>query len=180
MVSTSTSPARDGPEPLTETSPLAQLLAIGNLDERDAVLAAKSDDQLLVSLLLARLVEDAHVRLATVESLGCFAEAAGEAVVDQGELEDTLESVKNGHLALGSLGRNLDLRGDLGSVVLFYVRLGQANHSMLASWNLEHRSQLQRKQRQADKSAEEFRIGKTHHLEYLAKCRIDPRRELLL
>jgi len=50
------------------------------------VLAAQSDDELLVRLLLARLVEHAHVRLATVEGLGGFAETARESVVDESEL----------------------------------------------------------------------------------------------
>jgi hypothetical protein len=38
---------------LTETSPLAQLLAIGNLDQGDLVLRAKRNHELLVCLLLA-------------------------------------------------------------------------------------------------------------------------------
>jgi hypothetical protein len=106
----------------TETSPLSQLLAIRDLDQRDLVLGAQSNDELLVGLLLASLVQDAHVSLASVEGLGGFTETAGKTVVHQGELEDALESIKNGHLALGGLGRDLDLLGGIGSVVLFYVR----------------------------------------------------------
>src|SRR5689334_922303 len=71
-------PNRDIPGLLTETSPLAELLAVGHLDERDLVLRAEGDDELLVGLLLARLVEHAHVRLPPVESLGRLAETAGE------------------------------------------------------------------------------------------------------
>lgn len=109
---------------LTETSPLAELLSVGHLDQGDLVLGAESDDKLLVGLLLASLVEDAHVGLAAVEGLGSLTETAGKTVVHEGELQDTLEGVKNGHLALGAgIGGNLDLLGHLGGVVLFYVRL---------------------------------------------------------
>lgn len=109
---------------LTETSPLAKLLAIGNLDQGDLVLGAKSDDQLLVGLLLAGLVQDTHVSLAAVEGLGSLTETAGKTIVHESQLQDTLEGVENGHLALGSgIGGNLDLVGDGGGVVLFYVRL---------------------------------------------------------
>lgn len=110
---------------LTETGPLAELLAIRDLDQRDLVLVAQSNDELLVGLLFAGLVEDAHVSLATVEGLGRLTQATGKAVVHEGELQDTLESVQNGHLALGGgIGRDFDLFGDFGGV-LFYVRLGR-------------------------------------------------------
>ena len=112
---------RGGRAKLTETGPLAELLSIGNLDEGDLVLGAESNDELLVRLLLAGLVEDAHMGLAAVEGLGGLTETAGEAVVHEGQLEDTLEGVEDRHLALGGLGRNLDL-GDFNGV-LFYVRL---------------------------------------------------------
>jgi len=105
-----------------KTGPLAELLSVGNLDEGDLVLGAESDDELLVGLLLAGLVQDTHVSLAAVEGLGSLAETAGKTVVHESELQDTLEGVKNRHLALGGIGRNLNLLGDLGGVVLFYVR----------------------------------------------------------
>ena len=117
----------------TETGPLAELLAIGNLDERDLVLIAKGDDQLLVGLLLAVLVQNAHVGLATVESLGSLSETASETVVHEGELENTLEGVQDGHLALGGISGNFNLLGDLGGVVLFYVRLQFRKKSCLVS-----------------------------------------------
>ena len=112
---------------LTETSPLAELLAVGDLDQRDLVLAAESDDQLLVGLLLASLVEDAHVRLATVERLGSLTQTTGETVVDERDLQNTLEGIENRHLAAGaSVGRNFDLiglgDGGVGNS-LFSVRL---------------------------------------------------------
>jgi hypothetical protein len=107
----------------TEAGPLAELLAIGNLDERNAVLLAESDDELLVSLLLAVLVKDTHVCLATVQSLRGFTETTGKTVVDQSELQDTLEGVDGGHLALGGIAGDLDnVGGDLGGVI-FNVRL---------------------------------------------------------
>ena len=111
----------------TETGPLAELLAIGNLDEGDLVLGAQGNDELLVCLLLAGLVENAHVRLTTVQGLGGLAQTTGKSVVDEGELEDALESLKDAHLALatGCIGRDLDLggRADLGFGIVFSVRL---------------------------------------------------------
>jgi hypothetical protein len=73
----------------TQSRPLAQLLPIRHLDEGDLVLRAQSDDEFLVGFLLAGFVEDAHVCLAAVEGFGGFAEAAGEAVVDEGDFEDS-------------------------------------------------------------------------------------------
>jgi len=106
-----------------ETGPLAELLAIGDLDQGDLVLGAQGDDQLLVGLLLAGLVQDTHVSLAAVEGLGSLTETAGKTIVHESQLQDTLEGVENGHLALGSgIGGNLDLVGHGGGVVLFYVR----------------------------------------------------------
>jgi hypothetical protein len=111
---------------LTETSPLSELLAIGDLDEGDLVLGAQSDDQLLVGLLLARLVQDAHVRLSPVERLAGLAQTASKTVVDEGELEDALERLEDGHLAFacGGIGADFDLTGigDWG-LRLFSVRL---------------------------------------------------------
>lgn len=89
------------------------------------MLAAKSHDKLLVGLLLAGLVENAHVCLATVKGLGGFAQTAGKTVVDQGDLENSLEGIENGHgTALAGVGCDLDLlgRGDL-LWLLFSVRL---------------------------------------------------------
>jgi hypothetical protein len=90
------------------------------------VLAAKSNDKLLVGLLLASLVEDAHVCLATVKSLGSLTETASESIVDQRDLEDTLEGIKDGHGTglSGLIGANFDLLGGGdGAGGLFYIRL---------------------------------------------------------
>ena len=107
----------------TETSPFAQLLAIGHLDKRDLVLGAQGDDELLVRLLLAGLVQDTHVSLTAVQGLGSLTETASQTIVHESQLQDTLQGIENRHLSLGGIARNLDLIGDLGGVVLFYVRL---------------------------------------------------------
>ena len=60
------------------------------------MLPAQRLHELLVGLLLARFVQHAHVRLSSVECLGGFAEAAGETVVDEGELEGAFESFVDG------------------------------------------------------------------------------------
>src|SRR5262249_9209826 len=63
-----------------EASPLAEHLSVGHLDERDLVLGAQGNDEFLVGFLLARFVEHAHVRLASVEGFRGFTQAAGQAV----------------------------------------------------------------------------------------------------
>lgn len=90
------------------------------------MLGAQGNDELLVGLLLAALVEDTHVGLAAVEGLGGLAQTTGKTVVDQRDAEDTLQSVEDGHLAAAGVGRNLDLIGGGNGGVglgLFSVRL---------------------------------------------------------
>ena len=95
------------------------------------MLAAQRHDQLLVRLLLARLVEHAHVGLATVERLARFAQTAGQAVVDERRLQDALERVEHRHaagLAVGGIGGDFDFVCGLhlfaaGVGGLFSVRL---------------------------------------------------------
>lgn len=96
------------------------MFSIRNLDERNLVGGAKSDNKLLVCFLFAGLVEDAQVRLTAVKSLRDFTESAGKTVVHQGDTQNTLESVQDGQLTLRSGGGDFDL-----NVVnlLFYVRL---------------------------------------------------------
>jgi hypothetical protein len=112
---------------LTETSPFTKLLSIGNLDERDLVLRAQGHDQLLVRLFLASFVEDAHVSLTPIEGLAGFAETTGETVVDECDLEDTLQGLENGHLAFACGGIAADFnfvgRSHRGLGFLFSVRL---------------------------------------------------------
>lgn len=89
------------------------------------MLGAESNNELLVSLLLAALVQDTHVGLAAVKSLGGLTETTGKTVVDKGDAQNTLEGVQDGHLAGTGIGGNLNLvgRGD-GGCGLFSVRLG--------------------------------------------------------
>lgn len=70
------------PVDLAEPGPGAEDLWVGDLDEVDLVLGAEGLDELGVLGLGARLVEDAEVGLALVESLGALAEASGQTVVD--------------------------------------------------------------------------------------------------
>ena len=130
----SSNPATNKPTPcrkLTKAGPLAKLLAIRHLDQGDFMLRAQRDDELLICFLLARLVQHAHVRLPSVQRLGRLPEPAREAVVHERKLENTLQRVQDGHLALGGrIGRNLDLLGNLGSGGLFYVRLKGKSVSM--------------------------------------------------
>jgi hypothetical protein len=89
------------------------------------VLAAERYNELLVRLLFARLVEDAHVCLATIEGLAGLAQTARKTVVDERELEDALERLEDAHLALagGGIGADLDLLGGGDGNVVFSVRL---------------------------------------------------------
>ena len=89
------------------------------------MLAAKGNHELLVCLLLAVLVEDTHVCLATVKSLASLTQTAGESVVNEGKLENTLESVDDGHLATAARGGfagcgDLDLLGGRGGGWLLF------------------------------------------------------------
>lgn len=89
------------------------------------MLGAKSHDQLLVRLLLARFVKDAHVGLAAIEGLAGFSKPASEAVVDECDLEGSLERVEHAHLAFCSIGGDLDLLGlgDGGILLVLSIRL---------------------------------------------------------
>ena len=81
---------------LTQPSPLSQHLPVRHLDQGNLMLSAQSNHQLLVSLLFARLVQHAHVRLSSIERFGGFAEPAGETVVDECVLQDAFESFEDG------------------------------------------------------------------------------------
>lgn len=98
------------------------------------MLGAQGNDELLVSLLLAGLVQDTHVGLATVEGLGSLTETAGKTVVHESELQNTLEGVQNRHGALGGICGDFDFLGDLGGVVLFYVRLYMKQKGYMLAW----------------------------------------------
>lgn len=102
------------------------------------MLRAQGHDKLLVGLLLASLVEDAHVCLATIESLGGFAETARETVVHERELENALQRIENRHLTLGRLAGDFDLILHLDSGgFLFYVRLGAVSTCLVCVRSLD-------------------------------------------
>jgi hypothetical protein len=75
---------------LGEANPLTELLALDTLDDVDRVLLSESLDKADVLSRVAVRGKDAQVSLATVQRLDALAEAAGNAVVDEGLLEGTL------------------------------------------------------------------------------------------
>jgi hypothetical protein len=101
------------------------LLSIRYLDQGDLVLRAQRNHQLLVCFFFASFVQNAHVSLTSVQSLGCFSETACETVVHECELQDTLEGIEDRHLTLGcGITGNFDLIGlNNGGGRLFCVRL---------------------------------------------------------
>ena len=128
---------------LAETSPGSKHLRVSDLDQVDLVLRAEGLNELDVLSLRAGLDEDAQVRLALVQGLGALAEATSQTVVNEGVLQDLLQKKKqnwssnytrnmvritylkrilNRELALGSLGRNLDLSGGVDLDLIRSVR----------------------------------------------------------
>lgn len=90
------------------------------------MLAAQRHDEFLVRLLLARLVQHAHVGLAAVERLAGFAEAARQAVVDQGDFQHAFQGVEHRHAAglAAAVGGDFDFVGGRDVLWgLFSVRL---------------------------------------------------------
>lgn len=67
---------------LGKTSPLAEDLGVGDLDELDVVLSAEGLNELGVLSLGDGLDENTEVSLALVEGLSGLAEATGKTVVD--------------------------------------------------------------------------------------------------
>lgn len=100
------------------------------------MLPAQRHHQLLVRLLLAVLVQHAHVRLAPVERLAGFAEPAREAVVDEGQLEDALEGFEHGHLAAAAAATRAACLGDLDFFIFFFRRRGGSGGGGLFSVRL--------------------------------------------
>lgn len=82
------------PVDLAESDPLADHLAISDLDEVDLVLIAESLDELDVLLLGASFVQDAEMGLTLVKSLGALAQTTSKTVVDHGLLENLFEGLQ--------------------------------------------------------------------------------------
>lgn len=68
------------------------------------MLRTQRHHQLLIRLLLAPLIQHAHVRLTAIERLAGLAQAAREPVVDEGEFQDAFEGFEDGHLAGAGAG----------------------------------------------------------------------------
>jgi len=96
---------------LAEPRPLPELLVLGDGDQVDVVLAAQRLDQLLVVGLVAVLGEDAELRLALLDGARRLVEAAGEAVVREGLLEDELDGGVDVHGLAGGGGGGLHHHG---------------------------------------------------------------------
>lgn len=94
---------------LAETGPGTESLGVRDLEQVDLVLVAESLDELEVLGLVAGLDENAKVGLTTVKGLGALTKTTGETVVDESLLEDLLESILDGHGALGGGSGLLDL-----------------------------------------------------------------------
>ena len=75
---------------LAQSSPLPEHLGVADLDEVDLVLCTECFDELDVLGFGARLDEHAKMGFALVEGFGTFAQAAGEAIVREGVLQDLL------------------------------------------------------------------------------------------
>ena len=79
---------------LAESDPLADHLAISDLDEVDLVLIAESLDELDVLRLGASFVQDAEMGLTLVKGLGALAQTTSKTVVDHGLLQDLFKSLQ--------------------------------------------------------------------------------------
>ena len=79
---------------LAEADPLADHLAVSDLDEVDLVLIAESLDELDVLLLGASFVQDAEMGLTLVKGLGALAQTTGKTVVDHCLLENLFKSLQ--------------------------------------------------------------------------------------
>lgn len=86
---------------LAKTSPLTELLSVGELDKRDVLfwLLAESLDKSKVGFLGDGVDENTEVGLTGRKSLGSLSETTGKTVVDKGLSQDTTEGVLDGHLS---------------------------------------------------------------------------------
>lgn len=75
---------------LAKTSPLAQLLGLGDLDEVDVVLKAQGLNELHVGGLRAVGSQSAQVSLSPVQGLSALMETTSKTIVNQSFLQDLL------------------------------------------------------------------------------------------
>lgn len=105
---------------LAQTSPLTELLGIGDLDKGDLLLGlvAESLDELEVRLVGDGVTEHTELGLSSRQSLGALSQTSDETVVDDGLLQDGLEGILKGESSGGGSGGNLDFSDN------FRIRLG--------------------------------------------------------
>mmetsp|Transcript_20228 Transcript_20228/g.56032 ORF Transcript_20228/g.56032 Transcript_20228/m.56032 type:complete len:297 (+) Transcript_20228:272-1162(+) len=117
---------------LGKTNPLAELLAVRNLDQADLVLLGKSLNEADVLSGVAVRRENAQVRLATVERLHALAEAASQAILDKGLLQHLLQRrVQVQHAGGGrGLRRSLALDFNILSVSHFIFKRSPLGSSL--------------------------------------------------
>ena len=82
------------PVDLAESNPLADHLAVSDLDKVDLVLVAECFNELDVLLLGASFVQDAEMGLTLVKGLGALAQTTSKTVVDHGLLENLFEGLQ--------------------------------------------------------------------------------------
>jgi len=98
---------------LAKTDPLSELLGLRHLDQVNVVLSAEGLHKLAISGLIDVLGKDAKVGGALVKGLGALGQSAGQSVVDEGLLENLLQSSEDVHdlggLGGGSLSDNISI-----------------------------------------------------------------------
>lgn len=105
---------------LAETSPLTELLGIGDLDKGDLLLGlvAKSLNELEVRLVGDRVTQDTELGLSSRKGLRALSQTSDETVVNDSLLQDGLEGILEGKSSGGSSGGNLNFSDN------FRIRLG--------------------------------------------------------
>ena len=90
---------------LAKTSPLTENLGVTDLDQVDLMFSAEGLNQLDVLGFGTGLHQDTQVSLAFIESLGGFTKATGEAIVNEGSLQDLLR--RDGIVSVEERMRNI-------------------------------------------------------------------------
>ena len=107
---------------LAQTSPLTQLLGIGDLDQGNAVLSAQGLDQADVLSLVAGLGEDAELGLAGFHRLDALAQTAGQAVGVQRGAQDLAQGIfhRDGRVGSALRGGNFNYNISFRHLVFCY------------------------------------------------------------